>query len=83
MRARASQNVKWDAKNPTFSRKGEFLCLRAHHGERIVVAKAGKPYARFVPLEPRRERTPGPYADEIPDSFFKPLSNEQLEEWEV
>ena len=46
------------------------------------MAKAGKPYARFVPLEPRRERTPGPYADEIPDSFFKPLSNEQLEVWE-
>ena len=55
----------------------------AHRGEEIIVAKAGKPYARLVPLEPRRERTPGRYADEIPDSFFEPLSNEELEVWEA
>lgn len=28
------------------------LLERAHAGEEIVLAKAGKPYARLVPLEP-------------------------------
>ena len=55
----------------------------AHRGEEIIVAKAGKPYARLVPLEPHRERTPGHYPDEIPDSFFEPLPAEELEEWEA
>jgi len=58
------------------------LLERAHRGEEIIVAKAGKAYARLVPLEPRRERTPGRYAEEIPDSFFEPLPKEELEEWE-
>ena len=58
------------------------LLERAHHGEEIIVARAGKPYARLVPLGTRRERTQGRYPDEIPDSFFEPLPNEQLEVWE-
>lgn len=55
---------------------------RAHRGEEIIVGKASKPYAQLVPLEPHRERTQGRYPDEIPDSFFEPLPNEQLEVWE-
>ena len=36
------------------------LAERAHQGEEIILAKAGKPYAKLVPLEPRgRERQPG------------------------
>jgi prevent-host-death family protein len=36
------------------------LAERAHRGEEIVLAKAGKPYAKLVPLEPKgRERAPG------------------------
>jgi prevent-host-death family protein len=58
------------------------LLERAHRGEEIIVAKAGKPYARLVPLEPPQERTPGRYTEEIPDSFFEPLPEEELEEWE-
>ena len=54
----------------------------AHRGEEIIVGKASKPYAQLVPLEPHRERTQGRYPDEIPDSFFEPLPNEQLEVWE-
>jgi prevent-host-death family protein len=52
------------------------LLERAHRGEEIIVAKAGRPYARLVPLEPPRERTPGRYSEEIPDSFFEPLPGE-------
>lgn len=58
------------------------LLERAHRGEEIIVAKAGKPYARLVPLAPPQERTPGRYSEEIPDSFFEPLPEEELEEWE-
>ena len=36
------------------------LAERAHQGEEIILAKAGKPYAKLVPLEPRgRQRVPG------------------------
>ena len=45
------------------------LLERAHAGEEIIVAKAGKPYARLVPLEPQQER--------------EPLPEEELEAWET
>jgi len=57
------------------------LLERAHAGEEIVVAKAGKPYARLVPLEPTPERVPGRYSEVVPDSFFDPLSDGELEAW--
>ena len=55
-------------------------------GEEIILAKAGKPYARLVPLErPKVERRPGrlKLANRIPDSFFfDPLPEEELRAWE-
>lgn len=61
------------------------LLERAHAGEEIVLAKAGKPYARLVPLKtvdkPRRQ--PGRVKGWIiPDSFFDPLPEEELKLWE-
>jgi prevent-host-death family protein len=61
------------------------LLERAHAGEEIVLAKAGKPYARLVPLKtdekPRRQ--PGRLKGWIiPDSFFDPLPEEELKLWE-
>ncbi|MEA3347850.1 MAG: type II toxin-antitoxin system prevent-host-death family antitoxin, partial [Pseudomonadota bacterium] len=35
------------------------LLVRAHAGEEIVIAKAGHPYARLVPLNPAKQRQPG------------------------
>ena len=35
------------------------LLERAHGGEEIVLAKAGKPYARLMPLAPSEERRSG------------------------
>ncbi|MFZ4382269.1 MAG: type II toxin-antitoxin system Phd/YefM family antitoxin [Sandarakinorhabdus sp.] len=52
------------------------LLDRAHAGEEIVIAKAGKPYARLVPLapaEPRKVlRTPGgwPALGNVPDEVW-------------
>lgn len=65
------------------------LLERAHNGEEIVLAKAGKPYARLVPLvaveKPRRQ--PGRLKGMIiPDSFFEPMSDAEIrlmeEGWE-
>jgi prevent-host-death family protein len=58
------------------------LLERAHRGEEIVLAKAGKPYARLVPLESRRERQPGLVTGRVTDAFFEPLPAEELEAWE-
>ena len=56
---------------------------RAHSGEEIIIAKAGKPYARLVPLEPPPDRIPGRYHDEIPDSFYEPLPEDVLKDFEA
>jgi len=62
------------------------LLDRAHAGEEIILAKAGKPYARLVPLEkPKVERRPGrlKLSKPIPDGFFfDPLPEEELRAWE-
>lgn len=60
------------------------LLDRAHAGEEIILAKAGKPYARLVPLEqPKIERRPGGLSVKIPhEFFFDPLPEEELRAWE-
>jgi prevent-host-death family protein len=65
------------------------LLERVKNGEEIVIAKAGKPYARLVPAEPLTHsprRQPGALKGiipPIPDSFFfDPLPEEELEAWE-
>lgn len=62
------------------------LLDRAHAGEEIILAKAGKAYARLVPLEkPKVERRPGrlKLQTPIPDGFFfDPLPEEELRAWE-
>lgn len=61
------------------------LLERAHAGEEIVLAKAGKPYARMVPLKTKEKprRQPGLLKGwDIPDSaFFDPLPDEELKLW--
>lgn len=58
------------------------LLERAHAGEEIILAKAGTPYARLVPLQNPPPRLPGRYADPVPESFFEPLPDDELAEWE-
>lgn len=63
------------------------LIDRAHAGEEIVVAKAGVPYARLVPIEPvvGPKRKPGglTVTGTIDwDAFDAPLPAEELELWE-
>ena len=58
------------------------LVKRAHNGEEIIVAKAGKPYAKLVPLEEKKERVPGLIKGRMTDAFFEPLPLEELEGWD-
>jgi prevent-host-death family protein len=64
------------------------LIERAHSGEEIVVAKAGKPYARLVPLEvaqkPQRKpgRLKGKLANISDSVWFDPLPDDELDAWE-
>lgn len=63
------------------------LMDRAHAGEEIVLAKAGVPYAKLVPIEApaKRRRRPGgwPELASIPDSvWFDPMPEDELALWE-
>jgi len=58
------------------------LLDKAHAGEEIILGKAGKPYARLVPLKPVRSRTLGFIKGKLDSSFFDPLPEEELAAWE-
>ena len=59
------------------------LLEQAHAGQEIILAKAGKPYARMMPLAPvtpKRQR--GRVKGIIDDAFFDPLPEAELNAWE-
>jgi prevent-host-death family protein len=64
------------------------LLDRAHGGEEIILAKAGKPYARLVPMSEvatAAPRSPGGLRvnGEIADSvWFDPMSGDEVDAWE-
>jgi prevent-host-death family protein len=59
------------------------LLEQAHAGEEIIVAKAGKPYARLVPLAPAAgRRQPGRLKGRVDEAFFEPLPEGELDAWE-
>ena len=61
------------------------LLERVRAGEEIVIAKAGVPCARLVPLDPPPERVLGRYRardGDAPDSVFEPLDAADLAAWE-
>ncbi len=51
-------------------------------GEEIVIAKAGKPIARLVPVQERLPREPGIARGHVTEAFFEPLPDAELEAWE-
>jgi len=56
------------------------LLDRVAKGEEIIIAKAGKPVARLVPLT-RVERPLGFVRATVDSSFFGPLPEEELVGW--
>jgi prevent-host-death family protein len=61
------------------------LVEAAAKGKEIVIAKAGKPMARLVPLRPsaRKERKPGALKGRIwvAEDFDEPMAAEELSAW--
>lgn len=61
------------------------LLQQAHEGDEIILAKAGRPYARLMPLASSPQfglRRPGRIAGKLDDQFFAPLPADELREWE-
>ncbi|MCP5488573.1 MAG: type II toxin-antitoxin system prevent-host-death family antitoxin [Verrucomicrobia bacterium] len=60
------------------------LVAKAMQGDDVVIAKAGKPLVRLVPLARGSRRKPGVLKGEycVPETFFEPMSEEELEAWE-
>ena len=60
------------------------LLEKAHTGQEIILAKAGKPYARLMPLGPvASKRQPGRLAGlgSVESEFFEPLPEAELAAW--
>ncbi len=60
------------------------LLDRAHAGEEIILAKAGKPYAVLGPLPPpEAARRPGRLSDQfVGPEILDPLPQTELDAWE-
>lgn len=59
------------------------LLDQAHAGQEIILAKAGVPYARLMPLPTNAgKRQPGRLAGKITADFFDPLPESELQTWE-
>ena len=60
------------------------LLEQAHAGQEIILAKAGKPYARLMPLAPQGtgRRQPGRLNGRLSDAFFDPLPDDEVAAWE-
>jgi prevent-host-death family protein len=59
------------------------LVDRAAAGEGIVIARAGKPIVRLVPVEAAGPRRPGMLKGlATPDALFDPLPDDELASWE-
>ena len=59
------------------------LVDRAIAGEDIVIARAGKPVVRLVPVDAVAPRQPGLLKGlTLPDDLFDPLPEDELAVWE-
>jgi len=57
------------------------LVARAERGEDVVIARAGRPAVRLVPVV-AGPRTFGTMQLTLPDAFFEPLDEDELAAWE-
>lgn len=58
------------------------LLARVEAGEQIVIARGSQPVAKLVPLGDAPERELGFLALDVQDSFFAPLSDDELRVWD-
>lgn len=57
------------------------LVARAERGEEVVIARAGRPAVRLVPVS-ARPRAFGTMHLTVPDTFDDPLPEDELAAWE-
>ena len=57
------------------------LIVRSVQGEDIVIARAGKPAVRLVPIVGPARRRFGQMAFDVPEDFDTPLPEEELAAW--
>ena len=58
------------------------LLERVVAGEEVVIARAGHPVARLVPINPKEPRQPGLAKGRLTDAFFEPLPADELDAWQ-
>ena len=58
------------------------LLARVERGEEVVIARAGSPVARLVPVSDPPPRRFGGLTLEVPEDFDTPLSEAELASWE-
>ena len=58
------------------------LLMRVAAGEEVVIARAGHPIARLVPINPMEPRKPGLAKGRLTDAFFDPLPADELDAWQ-
>lgn len=58
------------------------LLEQAARGDEVLIAKAGKPIARLVPIAAKKPRQPGIAKGRVTDAFFEPLPEEELAAWQ-
>ena len=60
------------------------LIARALDGEEVVIARGSVPVVKLVPVTPKPRRQSGVLKGKlhVPDSFFEPMSEEELRLWE-
>jgi prevent-host-death family protein len=58
------------------------LIHAATQGEDVVIARAGRPVVRLVPIVEPDPRRLGFVKLTIDDAFFEPLDDDEIEDWE-
>jgi prevent-host-death family protein len=58
------------------------LLLRSEQGEDIVIARAGRPVARLVPVDGVAPRRFGGMRLDVPDDFDAALDESEVSTWE-
>jgi len=58
------------------------LLARVERGEEVIIARAGSPVARLVPIGALPRRRFGLMSLDVPDDFDAPLDEAELAAWE-
>jgi prevent-host-death family protein len=52
-------------------------------GEKVIITNRGKPVAKLTPIIKDNKRMLGFVKGNLPDSFFDPLSDDELDSWQL